>query len=309
MRSALSSVQRSHAVLFVLVVVVGGLLAAVVPPSEDQPQVAQEGTVVGRPSLELSAPDNRVEAGQRVALDVFVANGGDLDQGGPAEFERRVTTARNVAIRIAEDELPPSLAGNLGIETGTVPAGQVPPGVSGPFTFELVVGPGVPPGRYTVPIEVTYQYTNIVEYSDVAAPSYRDTSRRLLTQVTLVVEESAEITLERADGDPINQGFGTVQIDVSNTGSSPATDVGIRLTTEGGVLYFGEDSDRQRSIGVFIERLEPGSSRTVTVPIAAWNRATPGEYLLTATVTFRSASGVDGTTGPIRLGVVVNGTG
>lgn len=291
-----------------LVVVGAGVLGALVPPGEVA-QVAEEGSVVGRPSLQLSVPDNRVGAGDRATLGVVVANSGDLDRGGPAAFERRVTTARSVELRILEEELDPQLAAGLEVRTGSVQAGQIPPGVSGPFGFELVVAPDLPAGRYTVPIEVAYEYTNIVRYSDVDEPEYRDTSREVVEEVTLVVEERGRVRVESAATEPIRRGTGTVSLLVSNVGSATVTDVGLRVQVGGGGIYFGSDDDRQRTTGLFLDRLPAGAERNVTITVATWGEATAAQYLLTVDVTYRSSTGVDRTAGPFRFGVPVNRTG
>lgn len=278
------------------------------PPTGNAAQITQEGTVVGRPSLTLSVPDNRVRPGQRVTLDVFVANAGDLDSGGPERFERRVTTARNVTLRVVEDGLNETVADAVDVDTGTVLAGSVPPGVSGPFTVALVVGSDLAPGRYRIPVEVTYEYTNIVAYSAVDSPQYRDSSRQIVEEVTLVVEEHARVTVEPVPNQSVRGDSGTVQIVVSNDGTAPATDVGVQLRADGSVLFFG-DGNEHDTVGVFVGRLEPGASRTVNVTVGVASQASDEQYLLSANATYRSVEGVDRTAGPFRFGVPVNRTG
>src|SRR6056297_1431395 len=141
------------------------------------PLAQQEGTVVGRPTLELAATDNRFGAGERVTLGVFVSNEGDIDRGGPAEYEQRVTTARNIRLEVDEDRMNRTLRRGIDVRTDQVFAGSVPEGVSGPFAFDLEISESLSPGTYRLPVEVTYDYTNFVRYGPNVQPEYGDGSR------------------------------------------------------------------------------------------------------------------------------------
>src|SRR6056297_2381691 len=133
------------------------LVAALVVAASGVPAVAlaqDEGTVVGRPNIELSATDNQFGAGEQALLNVFVSNNGDLDRGGPSQFEQRVTTARNLRLEIDESRMDEDLARNVEVNTGTVFAGTVPEGASGPFGFNLEISDSIAPGTYEIPVEV-----------------------------------------------------------------------------------------------------------------------------------------------------------
>lgn len=60
-----------------LVLLASVVVAGVGPGFAETAAVAQEGTVVGKPNLELSATDNRVGAGEQATLEPFVSNDGD----------------------------------------------------------------------------------------------------------------------------------------------------------------------------------------------------------------------------------------
>ncbi|WP_115862705.1 COG1361 family protein [Halorussus litoreus] len=72
--------MKSNAVALVVAVVVVGKIAGVVTVAAGAAQ--QEGTVVGRPNLELSATDNRFGAGEQATLDLFVSNNANFVRYG-----------------------------------------------------------------------------------------------------------------------------------------------------------------------------------------------------------------------------------
>ena len=121
--------------VFVLLV---GCLAATPAVAQDE-----ESVVIGRPDLEVYADDAFADPGNATTLDVYLANSGDVSPGGAAEFEERVTTARNVRRRVATERLNETLAGAVQVRRGSAVA--VPSGVSGPYPITLAVAEGTPP--------------------------------------------------------------------------------------------------------------------------------------------------------------------
>ncbi|WP_435178359.1 COG1361 S-layer family protein [Halorussus sp. AFM4] len=206
------------------------LAAATVAPAA--PALArEEGTVVGRPDLELSATDNRFGAGEQTTLEVFVSNSGDLDRGGPAEYQQRVTTARNVRLEIDQSRMDERLARKVEVETGTVFAGTVPEGVAGPFAFNLEIADSLSPGTYEIPVEVTYDYTNYVEYGPGRAPEYGDASRSTTKYVTVVVEDQPRFEIRAQNLTSVTAGDTTTyRLNLTNTGTRPAVNAQVTLS-------------------------------------------------------------------------------
>jgi len=284
--------------------VVALVVAAGVAPALAQ----QEGTVVGRPNLDLSATDNRVGAGERVTLDVFVSNDGDLDRGGPAEYEQRVTTARNVRLEIDEDRMNRTLRRGVEVRTGEVFAGSVPEGASGPFGFTLDVSESLSPGTYEIPVEMTYDYTNFVRYGPSAQPEYGDGTRTQTGFVTIVVEDTPEFSVAAENLTRVTAGDATTyRLNVTNTGTQPATDVRVGLSAANSSLFFGGADAPQQRTSVFFERMEPGESRTFGVTVGAAGTTAPGTYLADAVVSYEDPSGVSGRSTGLSFGVAVAG--
>lgn len=283
------------------------LVAALVVAAGVAPALAQqEGTVVGRPNLDLSATDNRVGAGERVTLDVFVSNDGDIDRGGPAEYEQRVTTARNVRLEIDEDRMNRTLRRGIEVRTGEVFAGSVPEGASGPYGFSLDVSESLSPGTYEIPVEMTYDYTNFVRYGPNAQPEYGDGTRTQTGFVTVVVEDSPEFSVAAENLTPVTAGDATTyRLNVTNTGTQPATDVRVGLSAANSSLFFGGADAPQQRTSVFFERMEPGESRTFGVTVGAAETTAPGTYLADAVVSYEDPSGVSGRSAGLSFGVAV----
>lgn len=272
------------------------------------PAVAQdgEGVVVGRPDLVLYAGDAVVEPGNVTTLDVYVANSGDVDMGGPPEFEARVTTARNVRFRVATERLNESLANAVEIRRGSAVAGTVPPGVSGPYPITLAAAERLPPGTYTLPIEVTYDYTNLVSFSPFDGPVYSDRTRTELREVTVTVPDGPRFRVRTPPGQRVAPGeYATYRIALTNVGTEPARNLGVALTTDNGSLFFGPPYERAGRIELYVPRLAPGETRVLAVTVGASEFAAPGSYLVEAEVTYDDPLGVTRTSDRLVVGVAV----
>ncbi|MFB6170948.1 MAG: COG1361 S-layer family protein [Haloarculaceae archaeon] len=266
------------------------LLAPLVAVSS--PVRAQEGTVVGRPDLDLFLPENRVTAGEQTTLEVFVTNKGLLTRGGPAQFEEQVKTARGVRFSVEDRDLPPELRDSVHRLTASVPVGNVPEGVSGPFAYRIEVDESVEPGTYTIPVRVTYDYTRFVQYSDVTEPRYGITTETVRRELTLVVEDQPRFAY-RTDGAVVGAGeTADRQVTVTNAGTEAATDATLVLAAGNTSVFFGGPDQRSRVERLSLGRLAPGTSRTVTARVGAPGDLPPGAYPLEATVDYRAPSGV-----------------
>ena len=297
--------MKSSAVLLAVLVVASVASAAALVGST----VAQEeGTVVGRPNLELTAPENRLGAGEQTTLELFVSNDGDLDRGGPSEFEQRVTTARNVRMEIDRTKMSESLARALEIETGTVFAGTVPEGVSGPFAFNLEVSDSLAPGTYEIPVEVSYDYTNFVRYAPNTAPEYGDLSREQTVYVTVVVEDRPRFEISSQSLQRVTAGdTETYRMNVTNTGTQPAIESEVTLSAGNSSIFFGNASNPRESTSVFFERIDPGETKTFDVTVGATADTAAGTYLAEAVVAYQQPNGVEGQSERLRFGVAVGG--
>jgi hypothetical protein len=308
MRPGRRSAGKALGIVLVCLLVAVPLVVAV------GPAMGAEGIVVGRPILDVYAPDNRVVGGEQVSLDVFVSNAGEITRGGPAQYEERVTTARNVRIDFLEDEFPDELAENVEVLTGTVPAGVVPQGTAGPFEIRLEVDEGIEPGTYDVPVELAYDYTWAVRYSDLREPEFRDASREDRETLTLVVRDRPRFEVS-SDGPVVTAGDTAVRtFTVTNVGSDPATNASLALAADESPLSLGGGSGQPgggaggaggATARASLGDLAPGESGTATVRVGAPADLPPGGYPLTATVEYRSTAGIVEQSRPVSVSVPV----
>ncbi|USZ68396.1 NEW3 domain-containing protein [Halorussus salilacus] len=288
-----------------VLLVVALVVAAGVGPALGQDG---EGTVVGRPNIELSATENRFGPGERVTLDVFASNDGDLDRGGPSEYEQRVTTARNVRMEIDESRMDPELARGVEVRTGEVFAGTVPEGASGPFSFGLELSESLAPGTYQIPVEVTYDYTNFVRYAEGRAPEYGDGTRSQTAFVTVVVEDRPQFEVETRDLSRVTAGdTESYRLNVTNTGTRTATDAEVTLSTGNTSVFFGGGDRPSQRTSVFVGELGPGETQSFEVTVGASADTAPGTYLADAVVSYRNPNGVAERSDRLTFGVAVGG--
>ncbi len=255
---------------------------AVVPPA-----TTQDGTVVGRPNFDLVVSDNRVAPGETTTLSAVLVNDARVFRGGDPRDEERVTTAYNVSVRPQTEQFGNRLAEGLSFETGRVPVGVVPPGVTGPIPFEVAVG-RLPPGEYRVPFEVNFSYTASVQPNQTVTLRTRTET----LNARIVVESDPRLRLVAASEQSLSPGESeVVRFAVTNVGTEPASEVGVTLSTDNGSVYFGTRLDRRAKAGFYVPSLAPGETETLEVPTGADDATEPGSYLVTGQATYRDESG------------------
>jgi hypothetical protein len=256
---------------------------------------AAENQVIGRPGLSLSVQNNQVAPGEATTLRVFLVNDGVLIRGGPERFTARVTTARATTLDIGD--LP-----GLDIETDSIAAGQVPEGVVGPLEIDITVPEGVPAGRYSLPVTVSYTYTGIVGYDETEPndnPRFSDRSVTTRLSVPVVVESQARFRVVGVRTDAQIGDNGTVVAAVQNVGTSPARDASVRLTSANEDLNLGG----ARTAESFVDSWAPGEVKDVTFPVAVVADAELREYTLTGAGTYTDTDGLVRTSNELRTSV------
>ncbi|MDY6776016.1 MAG: COG1361 S-layer family protein [Halobacteria archaeon] len=268
-------------------------------------------TVVGGPAIEVLAPHNTVSAGETTTLGLHLNNEGNIVQGGPAEYESRVTTARGVTVELRSRNAP------VEIKTSKTPVGSVSEGSHGPYSFEVVVDDDAEPGRYRLPVEVEYRFTRAVEYSDVASPDYTDFSRDLTKYVTLVVEPSAEFEVTRVESDVEVGGAGSLTVGIKNVGSETANASTVRLTSRNTEVRVGDVSSASTSVSASTPTLtptltsttkftgdwEPGETRRLRQTVSVADNVVATNYSLNAVVRYTDSDGQNFTSDRLELGL------
>jgi hypothetical protein len=262
--------------------------------------VASAGTAVasteGSPDLSVHLPDNRVGPGEQTTLDLVLLNGGTIEDGGPPNEEARVTTARDVTVEVSAGDAP------LEIKTDTQPVGNVPEGRVGPVQFAISVDESAEPGRYEVPVTVSYRYTSQTvsraSTGTVLAP-HECEEETIERTVTIVVEERARFETVDASTDAAVGESGTVSLTLENVGAAAAAEARVALESEDGVLTF----DRSPTARVFVGDWAPGERRTVTVEGQFAARSGVRPVPVSATVMFRDDDGVSAVSDPVIFGI------
>ncbi|WP_435070290.1 COG1361 S-layer family protein [Haloplanus sp. C73] len=283
----MSATHRS--LLLVALVVVATLAATGLAAGQ-----ADSGTVIGRPDIEVFTSTSEVEPGTETELDLVISNDGQIRRGGPAEYENRVVTARGLSVDVADGDTP------FEINTGRVAVGDVPRGTTAVDPISITVPENVEPGRYRIPVTVSYSHTVSVEYSSVGSPEYNDLTRETTEYVTVRVREQAQFDVVDTSTTAQIGDTGNVSVTLQNDGTRPARDASIVLSSSTDELRFGSGSTSSTG---YVGRWEPGTNATVEYTVAFADDAALRNYSLTATVEYEDGDGIARTAEPLAVGV------
>ena len=281
-------------------------IAMLVVLSGGAAQVADSGTVVGRPQLTLLTTAEELTWGSEQTIDLFVANDPVLVRGGPERFEERVTTARNVTLRVRDAELSDELAAAVDVSARTRPLGDVPRGSTGPIAFELAVGSTLDPGTYEIPVSLTFEYTSTVQYDAAEAPEYTERTRTTIDSIQFTIPDRPRFELDYDESQAVAQGeSGVLSLGIRNAGNATATDLAVTVAVDNASLFVGSEGRGSSATSFYVPSLEPGDNRTVRVTVGAYGATTPGVYLGRVEIRYRDELGLDHRTRPIRFGINV----
>jgi hypothetical protein len=255
---------------------------------------SSSGTVIGRPDVEVYSSMSEVEPGTQVDLGLVVSNDGQLRRGGPAQYEDRVTTARGVSLEVESGETP------FEIDTGRVAVGDVPRGTTPADPISITVPEDVAPGRYRIPVTLSYSYTVSAEYDSVGAPEYNDLTREVTRYVTVRVRDQAQFDVVDSTTTTQIGDTGSVTLTLENDGTRAARDASVVLSSSTDELTFGSGSTSSTGyVGVW----EPGANETVEYTVSFDDDAALRNYSLSATVEYEDTDGIARTSNPIAVGV------
>jgi len=255
---------------------------------------SSSGTVIGRPAIEVYTSTTEVEPGTQTDLDLVVSNDGELRRGGPAQYEERVTTARGVSLEVEAGDTP------FEINTGRVAVGEAPRGTTTADPVSITVPEDVDPGRYRIPVTVSYSYTVSVEYDAVGSPEYNDLTLEETQYVTLRVRDQAQFDVVDTSTTTQIGDTGTVTVTLENDGTRTARDASVVLSSPTDELTFGSGS--ASSTG-YVGTWEPGTNATVEYTVEFDDDAALRNYSLSATVEYEDTDGIARTSEPLAVGV------
>jgi len=281
--------RASHRnVLLTVLVVVAAVAATGVAAGQSS------GTVIGRPNIDVYTSTTEVEPGTQTDLDLVLSNDGRLSRGGPAQHEERVTTARGVAVDVENGGTP------FEINTGRVAVGEVPRGTTTTDSISITVPENVNPGRYRIPVTVSYAYTVSVEYSSVGSPEYNDLSKEETQYITLRVRDRAQFEVVDTEATTQVGDTGTVAVELRNHGTRTASDASVVLSASTDELTFGSGSTSSTG---YVGAWEPGTTETVEYTVAVDDDAALRNYSLSAAVEYEDTDGIARTSNPLAVGM------
>ena len=282
-----------------ILAVIGLLLVAPVVPA------VASSVVSGNPVMSVSVADETFQSNEEARLTVVATNDGNIEDGGPTRFEEQVQTARSVQMRVKEGRIDAP----IDVKTGTVTAGSVGPGGTAEFGFDLEVG-DAEPGRYTVPVEITYRHARAVLYDETssgpAQVEYVWLEKERTVDLTIRIEERAEFDVVSEGSNELLAGdTGSLAFTVKNTGTQTARNATVQLESRASGLFFGTPEAPSSTTGVFVRSLDPGETRQVSVQVGADVDLSPGEYPVDAVVSYRDRNDIAKQSDSLTTGVVV----
>jgi hypothetical protein len=282
-----------------ILAVVGLLLVAPVVPA------FASNVVSGNPVLGVSVADETFQSNEEARLTVVASNDGNIEDGGPSRFEDQVQTARSVRMQVDDDQVDAP----IDVKTGTVTAGSIGPGGTAEFSFDVDIG-NAEPGRYTVPVEITYRHARAVLYDETgngpANVEYTWLEKERTVDLTIRIEERAEFDVISEGSNELLAGdTGSLAFTIENTGTQTARSATVRLETRASGLYFGSPDAPSTTTGVFVRSLDPGETRRVSVQVGADADLSPGEYPVDAVVSYRNQNDIGKRSDSLTAGVVV----
>ncbi|MFB6122595.1 MAG: COG1361 S-layer family protein [Haloferacaceae archaeon] len=267
---------RTTAVLLVLA------LATVAAPAAASAQPAS-GEVIGWPRLSVETSTPELSPGTESTLALTVVNDPRLESGGPAQYERQVTTARGATLAVDDGGVP------FDVREERIAVGDVPQGARDVAPVSVTVPEGTPPGTYTLPVTVRYSETRLVEYGphDVEYASYE---RRETKQVTVRVRQRARFDVVSTSSTAQVGDTGTVEVAIENVGTAPASAARVTFSAATGDVRVGVGSANASS--AFVGEWAPGEVKTANVTVAVDSDAQHPDYALDARVGYEDADGI-----------------
>ena len=238
-------------------------------------------TVRGSPDISASLQDDTVVAGEETTLDVVLVNSGDLDLGSarnPA-LNSEVTTARGLTVDIRDGNAP------ISVSTGARSLGSLSTGTPITASFDISVDDDAEPGTYRVPVELEYDYYNLISERGGARSTGSSSPTRY---VTVTVSDDASFDVTNVASDAQVGSSGTVTVTVKNTGQTAANNSEVTLASQNGELTFGERSESTRSVDFWA----PGADRTFRYDISATEDAQAESYPFQLSVAFDNLDGI-----------------
>jgi len=278
---------KSLIVLLLLLVAAGGLF--VVPTAA---QTQAEGQVIGQPQLSFATATGELTPGTTEELRIGITNRGQLRNGGPEQYENRVTTARGLTVTVQDGDLP------ISIDAGQLALGNVPTGATQAGPVSVTIPAQAEPGTYEVPIRYRYQYSRIADY-DSFGVEYSEFTRSRTTTIKIDVASESRFQVVSSNATAQIGETNNIAITLRNTGDLPASEASVRVESRSSELQFGDAAESTAYVGSW----RPGETHTVVYSPSLADDATDRNYTLDTTVEYTDTDGIAKTSRSVTTGL------
>ena len=250
------------------------------------------GAVVGSPDITASLTDSTVVPGEQTSFDVVLTNTGSLETASARNpsYNSQVTTARGLQVDVLDG------GGPFTITTDRQVYGTLPETTTQPISFNVVVHEDAEPGKYRVPVDLQYKYTEYISETTGDRDEETATTREY---VTVRVSDRAKFDVTDVDSNARVASTGTVSVTVENTGSETASDASVVFESSSSELSVGGQQASSR----YVSGWEPGEVRTFQYRVGATGSAEADAYEFGLSVNFEDESGAERTSARQSVGV------
>ncbi len=227
------------------------------------------------PRFETYVPEPTLVPGDTTQVSVQLMNDAE-------DVEDTVETAANVKAEMRSGSTP------FSVKSGTKLLGTMPDGQPVTTGFTIEVPTDIEPGTYHIPIEVTYEFDG-------------DESETSTVHATVRIEDRAYFQVISTDGAVPSGGSGSVAVTMKNVGTQAAKNATITTRSGSPAIVIGQSG----TATTFVDRWEPGDTRTIEFDAQATSEAGAGSATLTTSVSFVKPNGNDVQSFPMDSGLTL----
>ncbi len=257
-------------------------------------------TAYGSPEMVVSIAGNpEYDRGETSTILVQVMNQGKItgfkseDKPiGPNEValskieqqhEYGITTAVGVVASLSENDIPVDIK-TPPQSAGTLVSGQV----SMPLTFDIKIWDSAPAGKYTMKVDLTYQYQKDVQVDGNASNNQLDYNMLYqhvneTHEIFIIIREQADFEVIEVSGDLLPGKPGILTVTFQNTGEETASRATARLRLS--------DPLSSTDYTAYLGDMEPGDESRASFNIDVDSDATPKTYSVKAEIEYEDAEG------------------
>jgi hypothetical protein len=257
-------------------------------------------TAFGSPEMVVSITGNpEYDRGETSTIQVQVMNQGKItgfeseDKPiGPNEValskieqqhEYGITTAVGVVTSLSGNDIPVDIK-TPPQSAGTIVSGQV----SMPLTFDIKIWDSAPAGKYTMKVDLTYQYQKDVQVDGNASNNQLDYNMLYqhvneTHEIFIIVREQADFEVTEVSGDLLPGKPGILSVTFQNIGEETASRATARLRLS--------DPLSSTDYTAYLGDMGPGDESRAMFNIDVDSDATPKAYSVKAEIEYEDAEG------------------